>query len=82
MNRIGFRPSYVREEQEEVAQMPQMERIEAGQQEDPMLAQAKKRLLDAKVFMLTRKYARLSDRGKARKLQDLEFLTLVVAKLS
>lgn len=81
MSRIGFRPSYVQSEQEEIQEVPPMERIETGQ-EDHMLMQAKKRLLDAKVFMLTKKYTRLSDRGKARKLQDLEFLTLVVAKLS
>lgn len=61
-----------------------MERIESGQQqgEDITLAQAKKHLLETKVFMLTNRYARLSDRGKARKLQYLEFLTMVVAKLS
>lgn len=87
MARIGFRPSYLQDDVEQsvaatASPMQQHVSGDGGPQGNPMLTHARSRLLDAKFFMLTKRYARLSDRAKVRKLQDLEFLTLVVAQLS
>lgn len=84
MPRIGFRPSYLNDEGSETSTMPSMQQhvVEGKKEEDGLLIQAKNRLFDAKVFILTTAFARLSDKGKARKLLDVEFYTLLVAQLS
>lgn len=61
---------------------PIQEHMVEGKVENPLLLEAKARLLKAKVFILKKAFSRLSDKAKARKLQDVEFLTLVVAQLS
>lgn len=84
MARIGFHPSYMNEEGDDRPSQPPMQQVvvDGKEKENDLLTEAKNRLKQAKVFMLTAAYKRLSDRGKAIKLQELEFLVLVVAQLS
>lgn len=84
MTRIGYRPSYLQDEGSEAPSMPSMQQhaVDGKEKESDLLTQAKNRLLDAKVFILTKAFARLSDKAKARKLLDVEFFTLLVAQLS
>lgn len=83
MSRIGFRPTYLQEEEAQPAQASpmQMHMVEE-QTEGGTLSEAKRRLRKAQGFILTKAFTRLSDRAKATKLLDVEFLTLVVAELS
>jgi hypothetical protein len=83
MSRIGFRPTYLQDEEEAPAQAPPMQIHTVEEQaEGGTLSEAKRRLRKAQGFILTKAFTRLSDRAKATKLLDVEFLTLVVAELS
>ncbi len=83
-SQIGFRPSYMEDETQTETAMPPMQQhaVDAPKEKSGILSEAENRLLAAKTFLLSPSFARMSNRSKGRKIQDVEFLTLVVAQLT